>query len=72
MWMHTNIISTQESLPLETLYGNQHSYMVNAPALDLFTYYQGRSKVFTTGQARFNPEHYVIKRVGGKLASLYS
>ena len=25
---------------------------------------QGRSKVFTTGQARFNPEHYVIKCVG--------
>ena len=27
---------------------------------------QGRSKVFTTGQARFNPEHYVIKCVGGR------
>ena len=27
---------------------------------------QGRSKVFTTGQARFNPEHYVIKHVGGR------
>ena len=24
---------------------------------------QGRSKVFKTGQARFNPEHYVIKCV---------
>ena len=24
---------------------------------------QGRSKVFTTGQARINPEHYVIKCV---------
>ena len=27
---------------------------------------QGRSKVFTTGQARFNPEQYVIKCVGGR------
>ena len=26
---------------------------------------QGRSKVFTTGQARINPEHYVIKCMGG-------
>ena len=25
-----------------------------------------RSKVFTTGQARGNPEHYVIKCVGGQ------
>ena len=24
------------------------------------------SKVFTTGQARVNPEHYVIKCVGGQ------
>ena len=27
---------------------------------------QGRSKVFTTGQARFNPERDVIKCVGGR------
>ena len=27
---------------------------------------QGRSKVFTTGQARFKPEHYAIKCVGGR------
>ena len=27
---------------------------------------QGRSKVFTTGQARFNPEQYVIKCVGSQ------
>ena len=27
---------------------------------------QARSKVFTTGQARGNPEHYAIKRVGGR------
>ena len=27
--------------------------------------FQGRSKVFTTGQARVDPEHYVIKCVGG-------
>ena len=27
---------------------------------------QGRSKVFTTGQARFNTKHYVIKCVGGR------
>ena len=26
---------------------------------------QGRSKVLTTGQARVNPEHYVIKYMGG-------
>ena len=26
--------------------------------------YQGRSKVFTTGQAIVNPEHYIIKCVG--------
>ena len=26
---------------------------------------QGHSKVFTTGQARFNPEHYVTKCMGG-------
>ena len=25
---------------------------------------QGRSKVFTTGQAKVNPEHYVIRCVG--------
>ena len=25
-----------------------------------------RSKLFTTGQARVNPEHYVIKCVGGR------
>ena len=25
---------------------------------------QGRSKVFTTGQARIEPQHYVIKCVG--------
>ena len=27
---------------------------------------QGNSKVFTTGQARVNPEDYVIKCVGGR------
>ena len=27
---------------------------------------QGRSKVFTTGQARVDLEHYVIKYVGGR------
>ena len=27
---------------------------------------QGRSKVFTTGQGKFNPEDYVIKCVGGR------
>ena len=27
---------------------------------------QGRSKVFITGQARINPEDYVIKCVGGR------
>ena len=29
------------------------------------TLVQGHSKVFTTGQARVNPENYVIKCVGG-------
>ena len=26
---------------------------------------QGRQKLFITGQAKFNPEHYLIKCVGG-------
>ena len=29
------------------------------------SYHQGRSKVFTTGWARVNSDHYVIKCVGG-------
>ena len=34
--------------------------------LDLIkSFKQGRSKVFITGQARVNPEHYVIKCVCG-------
>ena len=28
--------------------------------------FQGCSKVFTTVEARFNPEHYVIKWVGNR------
>ena len=27
---------------------------------------QGRGKVFTTGGAKFDPKHYVIKCVGGR------
>ena len=30
------------------------------------TYIHHHSKVFITGQARVNPEHYVIKCVGGR------
>ena len=37
-----------------------------AYGIAICVYVQGRSKVFTTGQARFNPEHYVIKCVGGR------
>ena len=33
---------------------------------DLNLYEQGHRKVFTTGQAKINPEHYVIKCVGGR------
>ena len=32
---------------------------------------QGHRKVFTTGQARFNPEHYVIK-MRGQMISFYT
>ena len=35
----------------------------NNRLLQLTIYIQGRNKVFTIGQARVNPEHYVIKYV---------
>ena len=53
-----------------------HSLEYFHSAITLYTYQyynkmkhmfeQGRSKVFTTGQARVNSEHYVIKCVGGR------
>ena len=49
-----------------------YSYMVECSyvALQALTIVQTvihhHSKVFTSGQARVNPEHYVIKCVGGQ------
>ena len=41
-------------------------YICHCAMLDILsTPDQGHSKVFTTGQARFNPERYVIKCMGG-------
>ena len=43
----------------------ERSYVVLQALIIDQTIIHGRRKVFTTGQARVNPEYYVIKCVGG-------